>query len=309
MKTHKDDMEKQKVLFILGATGSGKSDLAVKLAKLFNGEIISADSVQIFKQFNIGSAKVTKDEMQGVVHYGIDLIEPNVEFTVYDYVEYTKKMIDIIAKKDKLPIVVGGTGLYVKSLIEGYNFGDTEKHSDYRVEIEKEIEKNGLESVYNKLLKLDEKLAKSIDRHNPVRVIRALEIAKFGSNKTKNNVCAYDFKIIATSLDREFLYKKINKRVDQMLESGLIDEVKAIYNRYGENLQPMKAIGYKEVLKYIKGEINLSEMSELIKKNTRNYAKRQLTFLRGLKDVDYIDNSNKEKALMVAKEDIGKWLK
>lgn len=309
MKVHKDDMEKQKVLFILGATGSGKSDLAVKLAKLFNGEIISADSVQIFKQFNIGSAKVTKDEMQGVVHYGIDLIEPNAEFTVYDYVEYTKKMIDTIAKKDKLPIVVGGTGLYVKSLIEGYNFGDTEKHSDYRVEIEKEIEVNGLESVYNKLLKLDEKLAKSIDRHNPVRVIRALEIAKFGSNKTKNNVCEYDFKIIATSLDREILYKKINKRVDQMLESGLIDEVKAIYNRYGENLQPMKAIGYKEVLKYIKGEINLSEMSELIKKNTRNYAKRQLTFLRGLKDVDYIDNSNKEKALMVAKEDIGKWLK
>lgn len=309
MKTHKDDMEKQKVLFILGATGSGKSDLAVKLAKLFDGEIISADSVQIFKQFNIGSAKVTKDEMQGVVHYGIDLIEPNAEFTVYDYVEYTKKMIDTIAKKGKLPIVVGGTGLYVKSLIEGYNFGDTEKHSDYREGLEKEIEKNGLESVYNKLLKLDEKLAKSIDRHNPVRVIRALEIAKFGSNKTKNNVCEYDFKIIATSLDRELLYKKINKRVDQMLESGLIDEVKAIYNRYGENLQPMKAIGYKEVLKYIKGEINLSEMSELIKKNTRNYAKRQLTFLRGLKDVDYIDNSNKEKALMVAKEDIGKWLK
>ena len=309
MKTHKDDMEKQKVLFILGATGSGKSDLAVKLAKLFDGEIISADSVQIFKQFNICSAKVTKDEMQGVVHYGIDLIEPNAEFTVYDYVEYTKKMIDIIAKKGKLPIVVGGTGLYVKSLIEGYNFGDTEKHSDYREGLEKEIEKNGLESVYNKLLKLDEKLAKSIDRHNPVRVIRALEIAKFGSNKTKNNVCEYDFKIIATSLDRELLYKKINKRVDQMLESGLIDEVKAIYNRYGENLQPMKAIGYKEVLKYIKGEINLSEMSELIKKNTRNYAKRQLTFLRGLKNVDYIDNSNKEKALMVAKEDIEKWLK
>lgn len=309
MKTHKDDMEKQKVLFILGATGSGKSDLAVKLAKLFDGEIISADSVQIFKQFNIGSAKVTKDEMQGIVHYGIDLIEPNAEFTVYDYVEYTKKMIDTIAKKGKLPIVVGGTGLYVKSLIEGYNFGDTEKHNDYREELEKEIKKNGLESVYNKLLKLDEKLAKSIDRHNPVRVIRALEIAKFGSNKTKNNVCEYDFKIIATSLDRELLYKKINKRVDQMLESGLIDEVKAIYNRYGENLQPMKAIGYKEVLKYIKGEINLSEMSELIKKNTRNYAKRQLTFLRGLKDVDYIDNSNKEKALMVAKEDIEKWLK
>ena len=302
-------MEKQKVLFILGATGSGKSDLAVKLAKLFDGEIISADSVQIFKQFNIGSAKVTKDEMQGVVHYGIDLIEPNAEFTVYDYVEYTKKMIDIIAKKGKLPIVVGGTGLYVKSLIEGYNFGDTEKHSDYREELEKEIKKNGLESVYNKLLKLDEKLAKSLDRHNPVRVIRALEIAKFGSNKTKNNVCEYDFKIIATSLDRELLYKKINKRVDKMLESGLTDEVKAIYNRYGENLQPMKAIGYKEVLKYIKGEINLSEMSELIKKNTRNYAKRQLTFLRGLKDVDYIDNSNKEKALMVAKEDIEKWLK
>ena len=302
-------MEKQKVLFILGATGSGKSDLAVKLAKLFDGEIISADSVQIFKQFNIGSAKVTKDEMQGIVHYGIDLIEPNAEFTVYDYVEYTKKMIDTIAKKGKLPIVVGGTGLYVKSLIEGYNFGDTEKHNDYREELEKEIKKNGLESVYNKLLKLDEKLAKSIDRHNPVRVIRALEIAKFGSNKTKNNVCEYDFKIIATSLDRELLYKKINKRVDQMLESGLIDEVKAIYNRYGENLHPMKAIGYKEVLKYIKGEINLSEMSELIKKNTRNYAKRQLTFLRGLKDVDYIDNSNKEKALMVAKEDIEKWLK
>lgn len=301
-------MKKTKVLFILGATGSGKSDLAIRLAKLFGGEIISADSVQIFKEFNIGSAKVTGQEMEGVVHYGIDLLSPNEEFSVYDYVEYTKKMIKQIASQGKLPIIVGGTGLYAKSLIEGYNFGETEKHSEFREELEKQIATAGLESVFNKLAMLDKSLAQKVDKNNKVRVIRALEIATFGSEKSKRQNGNYDFKVLATCLEREQLYHKINKRVDRMINEGLIEEVDTLYKKYGDKIQPFKAIGYKEVVPYLKKEITQEEMAELIKKHTRNYAKRQLTFLRGIKGVEYIDVSNKENAVKQAKEMVEKWL-
>lgn len=301
-------IEKPKVLFILGPTGSGKSDIAVKLAKKYNGEIISADSVQVYKEFNIGSAKVTKTEMGGITHYGIDIKSPTEEFSVYDYVQYTLQKIEDIIKRRKLPIIVGGTGLYVKSLIEGYNFGDTEKHQDFRTELEGEIKQHGLDYVYQKLCQKDGKLASTIDKNNPARVIRALEIATYGRGKEKTNDCQYDFKLIAITLDRETLYKKINARVDKMIQDGLIEEVTSLYNKYGESVQPMKAIGYKEVLPYLKGETQKQTMIDLIKQHTRNYAKRQLTFLRGIGNVTYIDNNDKEKAFSDACKEIEKWL-
>lgn len=297
-----------KVLFILGPTGAGKSSLAVDLALIFNGEIISADSVQIFKEFNIGSAKVTEEEKKGVVHYGIDIISPKETFSVYDYINYTKIKIGEILAKGKLPIIVGGTGLYVKSLIEGYNFGDTERHDDFRAMLEKDLEEKGKEYLFNKLKSLDPVLASKIDKNNPVRLIRALEIATFGSKQTKKS-CDYDFKILAVCMDRQELYTKLNARVDKMIKDGLIEEVKNLKNKYGEQSQPMKAIGYKEVLLYLNGSLSKKETIELIKQHTRNYAKRQLTFLRGLENVTYIDNLDKEKALITAINEVKEWMK
>ena len=297
-----------KVLFILGPTGAGKSSLAVDLALKFNGEIISADSVQIFNEFNIGSAKITEEEKKGVVHYGIDIISPKETFSVYDYVKYTKIIIEEISAKGKLPIIVGGTGLYVKSLIEGYNFGDTERHDDFRAMLEKDLEEKGKEYLFNKLKSLDSVLASKIDKNNPVRLIRALEITTFGSKQTKKS-CEYDFKILAVCMERQELYTKINARVDKMIKDGLIEEVKNLKNKYGEQSQPMKAIGYKEVLLYLNGSLSKKETIELIKQHTRNYAKRQLTFLRGLENVTYIDNIDKEKALISAINEVEEWMK
>lgn len=298
----------KKVLFILGTTCSGKSDLAVRLAKEYNGEIISADSVQVFKEFDIGSAKITTKQMQGIVHYGVDIKEPNEEFSVYNFIEYTKEKIDEITSKGKLPIIVGGTGLYAKALIEGYNFGDTEKHTTFRAELEKQIVEKGLGEVYNEFKTLYPEVSKDIDKNNAVRVIRAYEIAKFGSTKQSSRQTKYDFLTFALSMERAKLYKKINIRVDIMLDSGLVEEVKNLYEKYGENIQPMRAIGYKEVVSYLKDEIDFKQMSELIKQHTRNYAKRQLTFLKGISNVIYIDSSGQEKAYSQMKGEIDKWL-
>lgn len=287
--------KKQKVIFLLGPTAIGKTKASVSLAKKFNGEIISSDSVQIYKEFDIGSAKVTKDEMQGIKHYGIDIIEPTEEFSVFDYVQYTKNAIKEIAQKGKLPIVVGGTGLYVRALTEGYNFGGANKNKDFREKIEKRIEDEGLESVYQILLEKNKDLALKTDRYNKVRVIRALEIAMFGSEKEKSE-SEFEFKIFALSLDREKLYQRINKRVDIMFDEGVQKEVENLYKAYGE-VQPMRAIGYKELIPYLKGEKTLSECKDLIKQHTRNYAKRQQTFLRGMENINFIDVEDFENAL------------
>jgi tRNA dimethylallyltransferase len=284
----------EKVVVILGATCTGKSKIGLSLAKKFNGEIISADSVQIFKEFDIGSAKITKEEMDGVVHYGIDEISPDKEFSVFDYASWTKEKIKEIAAKGKLPIIVGGTGLYVKALCEGYNFGGTEKHAEFRQNLEKEIDENGIESVYQKLVKLNPEMAQSIDKNNKVRVIRAFEIAKFGEVQTKSKP-EFDFKIFALVQDREKLYQKINLRVDQMVDSGLKEEVENLYKKYGL-VQPMRAIGYKELIPYIKGEDSFENCVNLIKQHTRNYAKRQMTFLRSMKDVNFVDIENFDSA-------------
>ena len=299
--------KKQKVIFLLGPTAIGKTKASVELAKAFNGEVISSDSVQIFKEFDIGSAKVTKDEMQSIKHYGIDIIDPQKEFSVFDYVTYTKNAINEISKNGKLPIVVGGTGLYVRALTEGYNFGGAEKNAEFRKEIEKQIEENGLESVYAKLVEMDKELALKTDRFNKVRVIRALEIATFGTKKEKDE-SEYEFKIFALNLDREKLYQRINKRVDIMFEEGVQKEVETLYKKYGL-VQPMRAIGYKELIPFIEGKDSIEKCKDLIKQHTRNYAKRQQTFLRGMENVKFVDVENFDSALNEIKEEIEKFLK
>lgn len=300
----------KKVLIILGPTGIGKSEVGIYLAKKFNGEIISADSVQVYKYFDIGSAKITQEQMQGIKHYGVDILQPNEEFNAHQFIQYTKDKINKISERNHLPIIVGGTALYIRALVENYNLGGTQKHEEFREKLEKEIENDGLEAVYNKLLQLDEDLAKKTDKHNKVRVIRAMEIATFGGEKSfSQNDDQYEYKIFALCMDRQSLYERINLRADKMLDEGIITETQNIIANYGYDLSPLKAIGYKEVVSYLKNEIDKDTMLSLIKQHSRNYAKRQMTFLRSMKNVTYIDVQNRESGVKSLEKEARKWLK
>lgn len=268
----------EKAVFILGATGVGKSGFAIKLAKLFDGEIISADSVQIYKQLNIGSAKITTAQMQGIVHHAIDILNPQQEFSVFEFVELTKSLISQINKKGKLPIIVGGTGLYVKALVEGYDFGGSGKNAEFR----NQLWQKSQDELYQMLMQQNAQRASEIDKNDKKKLIRALEIQKFGA-KPQSHGTDINFLVFALTMPRETLYQKINARVDEMIKQGLITEVEGL-KKQGLSVenQSMKAIGYKEVLSYLNGEINRQEMIDLIKQHTRNYAKRQMTFIRGM---------------------------
>lgn len=298
----------QKVLFILGPTAVGKSDMAIFLAQKLGGEIISADSVQVYKGFDIGSAKIKTDEMEGVPHHLIDICSPSDDFSVAEFVKLTEEKINEIASRGKLPIIVGGTFLYVKALTEGYNFGGTHKHEDFREKMQKEIEGKGAQVVWQKLKALSPKIAEGIHPNNTKRLIRGLEIATFGEDQNKGEI-KYDCKLFALSLDREKLYCKINKRVDIMLEKGLVSEVEGLLKQgVAKSCQSMQAIGYKEVVAFLEKGISFEEMSQLIKQHSRNYAKRQLTFLRSLNNVENIDvedfESSKQELLQKSK----RWL-
>ena len=283
----------KKVLFILGPTAVGKTKTSVSLARKFGGEVISADSVQIFKGFNIGSAKVTKEEMCEVKHHLIDICEPNENFTAYEMTNAIRKKIDEISPY-ALPIVVGGTGLYVKSLLLGYNFGGAGVDEDYRKKLEEILKVDGIEKLAKMLKDVSPSAYEKIDKKNPHRLIRALEIARFSGEK-KEGECEYDALIFALNLERQKLYERINRRVDIMLENGLVEEVEALLKAgVSENAQAMHAIGYKEVVQYLKGEISFERMKELIKQHSRNYAKRQLTFLRGMENVNFVDIEEKD---------------
>ncbi len=285
-----------KVVFILGPTGVGKSEFAIKLAKDFDGEIISSDSVQIFKGFDIGSAKICKDEMQGIVHHAIDICDPEEYFTVYDFVELTRQKITEINAKNKLAIVVGGTGLYIKALIDGYNFGQADKHDDFRENLKQLSAKEGSLILWQKLKRLNSNMAEKISPNDEKRLIRALEVCEFGEQQTKQDA-NFQYLLFALNLDRQKLYARINNRVDKMVDQGLIVEVENLLKTgISKQCQPMKAIGYKEIVAYLQGELDKFTAIELVKQHTRNYAKRQLTFLRGMSNVEFIDVENKQLA-------------
>ena len=299
----------EKVLFILGPTAVGKTDISVLFAKKFNGEIISCDSVQIFKGLNIGSAKITKEEMQKVKHHLIDIKDPSETFTAYEYATAIKEKIKEISSKGKLPIVVGGTSLYVKSIILNYNFGGVGINENLRKQLEEVLKTDGVSKLYEMLLKLDCELAEKVDKNNPLRLMRAIEIASEKGEKTKAE-SDIDSLVFALVKERNMLYEKINLRVDLMLKNGLVKEVENLKKQgLTKENQAMKAIGYKEVLDYLDGNISYEKMVDEIKQHSRNYAKRQLTFLRGMDNVNYVDAVDKEKAFNEICEKVEEWLK
>lgn len=234
-------MNKPKVIVIAGPTASGKSKLAVNLAKKINGEIISADSMQIYKDMNIGTAKITKNEMEGIKHYMLDVVMPNERYSVSEYKKQAEKCIEEILKNGKIPIICGGTGLYIDSLIYGIEFNEEKIDEEYRNKLNTIAEKEGLETLYKKASEIDPEAMKKISKNDKKRIIRLLEIYyKTGKTKTQQNIDSrkkepkYEYKVFAINMERSILYDRINKRVDSMLEQGLIEEVKYILKKYNE---------------------------------------------------------------------------
>ena len=296
-------MNKPKVIIICGPTASGKTALSIELAKTINGEIVSCDSMQIYKDMDIGTAKPTAEEMQGIKHYLLDFIEPDKRYSVAEFKKDAEKAIEQILAKGKIPIVVGGTGLYVDSLIYGIEYQDIPLDKEYRNKLEQIANEKGLEVLYEKAKQIDEQAMKKISPNDKKRIMRVLEIYKTtGKNKTeqemesRKNEVKYDFEVFAINMDREVLYDRINKRVDTMIEQGLIEEVKNIIQKYSEFPTAMQGLGYKEVVEYLNGNCSKEEMIEKIKMETRRYAKRQLTWFRKNKQTIWINGLNSKES-------------
>ena len=290
---------KPTVYVIGGPTASGKSNLAVELAKKINGEIISADSMQIYKDMDIGTAKVTKEEMQGIKHYMIDFLSPEERYSVSSFKKDAENAIEEILQKGKTPIVVGGTGLYIDSLIYGIEFRDEKFDEQYRESLNKIAEEQGLDILYKEAQKIDPDAMQKISINDKKRIIRVLEIYhKTGKTKTemeiesRKNEVKYNYKVFAITMPREKLYERIEKRVDIMIKQGLIEEVQKILEKYSKFPTAMQGLGYKEVVEYLENKTTKEEMIEKIKKETRHYAKRQLTWFRKNKETIWLDGEN-----------------
>lgn len=283
------------LIILTGPTAVGKTDLSIQLAKAVDAEIVSADSMQIYKYMDIGSAKVTEEEMQGVKHYLVDEIEPDMPFSVSEYKRMAEEYIDEISSRGKNVIVTGGTGLYLNSLIYDMDFGKSDANQELREELNKELEENGPAYMYEKLVSLDKEAAERIHPNNTKRVIRAIEVAMSGE---KMNDFSKDLRynkkyrpiVIVLNRDRQALYDRINLRVDIMLKNGLIEEVKGLLEKgYTKDMISMQGIGYKEIIKYFDGEYTLDEAIEIIKRDSRRYAKRQLTWFRRYEDAKWFE--------------------
>ena len=291
---------KPKVIVIVGPTASGKTALSIELAKQINGEIVSCDSMQIYKDMNIGSAKPSLEEMQGIKHYMIDIVEPDKRFSVAEYKKQAEQAIEEILSKGKMPIVIGGTGLYADSLIYGIEYPEIEFDKNYRNELENLANsKEGLSNLYEKAKEIDSKAIEKISPNDKKRILRILEIYhSTGKTKTeleaesRKNEVKYDYRVFVINMDRQILYNRINKRVEIMIENGLIEEVKNLLDKYKEFPTAMQGLGYKEVVEYLNGYLTKDEMIEKIKQETRRYAKRQLTWFKKNKNTIWIDGLN-----------------
>lgn len=283
-----NSLEKQKIVVIVGPTASGKTSVGVRLAQKFNGEIISADSMQIYKQMNIGTAKVTKEEMQGVAHHLIDIVNPTENFSVALWVKLAQEKITEIINRGKTPIIVGGTGLYVTSLLNGYSFYDVPENQELREHYRNILINEGEDALYNILKQKNEERAKEIDKSKHKAVIRALEIIEANKETThiKNNE-PYNYLLIGLNHDRESLYNRINKRVDLMINNGLLDEFDFLITKHKLNRthQSAGAIGYKEIFDLKDNIVSKEKTIELIKQHSRNYAKRQITWFKRMKNI------------------------
>ena len=279
---------------IAGPTASGKSALALEICRIADGELVCADSMQIYKGLDVGTAKDTKEEIGDIPHYLTDIIEPGTDFSVYDYINTAIPVIRDILERGKLPVICGGTSQYISSLLYGldYGTGDEEAELEATKELEKEFEANGIEPLYARLQEEDPEAAKLIHPNNTRRVIRALAVHKAlgitfseKNKRSKVNGPEFPFKVFMIDWNREELYDRINRRVGIMVENGIIDEAKKlIESGVDRSSTCWQAIGYKEMLKYLDGEENLDQACDRIRIGTRHYAKRQLTWLRSMGD-------------------------
>ncbi|KGF10943.1 hypothetical protein HMPREF1633_08110 [Tissierellia bacterium S5-A11] len=288
---------KKKILILTGPTGVGKSHLSIDLAKALNGEIISADSMQIYKDFDIGTGKIKLDETDGIPHYGLSHVDPFAEYSVAEFSKDVASYIEKIEKEGKLPILVGGTGLYLHSIMCQLDFFKTKKDQSLRQNLEKIYETKGSQGLADLLKELNPLKLESLDKKNPQRLMRALEIEiqnpKQASAGLNVESLFYDPCLIILDRNREELYERINQRVDGMVQEGLFDEVKALIDRGLNNKnQAMKAIGYKEIYQYFLGHTSYEETINLIKRNSRRYAKRQLTWFRRYENGFWLNLSN-----------------
>lgn len=280
---------KNKVLVIAGPTAVGKTKIAIEAAKRLNGEIISADSMQIYKDMNIGTAKPTTDEMQGIPHHLLSIVEMGEKFSVVDFQRAAFACIEDIISRGKVPIVCGGTGLYINGLVEEIDYGEVTSSEELREELEKVANEKGNEYLYEELKSVDSESAQRIKLNDTKRLIRALEVYRTTGititefqRRSKEKEKKYDYIVVGLSMEREKLYERINLRVDEMMQSGLPEEAKEVLNVIGDNdkLTSFQAIGYKEFLPFFEGNSTLSEVSEMIKQESRRYAKRQITWFK-----------------------------
>lgn len=283
------------VIAIVGPTAVGKTALSIELAKAIDGEIINGDSMQVYKDLNIGTAKITTEEMEEIPHHLLDIKEPTESFSVADYQKLVRAKIDEIKAKGKFPIIIGGTGLYIQSVLFDYRFTEEKIDQTIRENYYKELAEIGPVAMHQKLASIDPKTAATIHPNNTRRVIRALEMAEHSgvqkSDKDQHlgDQPLYKHRIIGLNMERELLYNRINKRVDLMMEKGLLEEVEGLYNRGIRDVQSIKAIGYKEIYAYLDGNVTLQEAIEQLKQNSRRYAKRQLTYFRNKMNIEWYD--------------------
>jgi tRNA dimethylallyltransferase len=286
------------LIVILGPTASGKSNLAIKLAKKFNGEIVSADSRQIYQEMDIGTAKITKEEMAGIPHYLIDIIKPNQEFTLAQFKKKAVKIIKDIQKRGKLPFLVGGTGLYIQAVVDNLQIPEVKPNKELRANLEKQTN----QELYDQLKKLDPKALEVIDINNKRRMIRALEVClttkKPFSQQKQKGAPLFNILQIGLKPDKETLKKRIYQRTEKMLKAGLIEEVKKLVKKYSPNLPSMSGIGYQEIIQYLQGKITLEQAKELIKVHTRQYAHRQIIWFKRDQRIYWIKNYSEAKKLV-----------
>ena len=307
---------KKPLVILTGPTAVGKTKASIGLAKAIGGEIISADSMQVYKQMDIGSAKIKPSEMEGIPHYLLDILEPDEEFHVVLFQQMAKQAIQKIYEKGKIPIIVGGTGFYIQAVLYDIDFSEKEKDTSYREELEKLAQTKGAEYLHDLLREVDEKSAQDIHANNVKRVIRALEyFHQTGEKISEHNeeqrkkVSPYNFSYFVLNDEREHLYERINLRVDQMINEGLVREVQSLKEKgYTRDMVSMQGLGYKEMLDYLDNKCSLEEAVEIIKRDTRHFAKRQITWFKRESDVTWIDKKeyeyNEERILKAMLEEL-----
>ena len=290
---------KQPLVVLTGPTAVGKTELSIRLAKTIGGEIISADSMQVYQEMDIGTAKIKPEEMKGVPHYLVDEFSPEEDFNVVKFKEYASRYMQEIYAKGKIPILVGGTGFYIQAVLNDISFEKNEEDTSYREELEKLAKEKGASYLHEQLCKVDPESGKNIHANNVRRVIRALEFYKQTgmkisehNEKERQKESPYNFAYFVLNHDRAVLYDRIDRRVDLMMEEGLLEEVKCLKNKgYRRELVSMQGLGYKEIYAYLDGEISLEEAVYILKRDTRHFAKRQLTWFKREKDVVWVDKS------------------